>query len=659
MPPGSLTPEIGVTSAVGHIRKALEALTSSDEGSASTGAGLMDGRYRGGNGEYLIELRVDRAVSGMISADVSKADAVTGTWLASVRSLPGAAFSIEDGIWGVVAEDQGHASATGSLALTVQLTDPLTVGVTLHLDKPLAGIPGQTDVLIAATWDSAQLRSLGIELEQEEGVPDLPEYDHRGRTVTFESALEAAGFEVRRTGRRTEIPKPPTPWGTAQVDALAQRLHELMVRHGQADLGRPAWLMRLLLLSESAREGLLGVMFDSTDPLPRQGTAVFAKEIEDWAADFERKYIQTTLHETAHGLNLAHRFEREVGRADSTSIMNYDWRYRGGDLEHEFWAKFDFTFDHDELSFLRHGPRSAVIPGGKAFHSVSYWAEGNGGYTPYFPEVQVAEFDLKLSGPIGGLVFDFLQPVFLEVELTNNSGQSFDVPKWWLDPKAGALDIVVRRVASGGGGDSQHWVPVMQRCMDITPGTMDSIPNGGSMKNNLNLTFGSAGFSFAEPGEYEVQAVVSLPNRALQREFIIPSNKLRLRVGYPKSREEESDALVLLRGDVGMYLALGGSPVLERAHDDLQVILERRLGKAKKATDPIAANILRCAGIDAGRAYLLPTERKFETIAGDRGEAAQLLEQLDDTALRAFDAHTAASTKSLAAKHRRAVSNGR
>jgi hypothetical protein len=399
-------------------------------------------------------------------------------------------------------------------------------------------------------------------------------------------------------------------------------------------------------------------MFDTTANLPRQGSAVFGEEIRQWAgANFTRKIIQTTVHEVGHALNLAHRFERELGRADSVSFMNYDWRYRGGGRQQEFWSKFDFSFDPDELEFLRHAPRTAVIPGGREFHSVHYWSEGGGGYKPYYPEVRITDLELKLTGPTAGLVFNFLQPVFLQVELVNRTGQPFNIPDWFLDPKGGALDIVVRRVSgSGNGGAASLWVPVMQRCYDVAQELADLVPDGGSVQRNLNLTFGAGGFAFAEPGEYEVQAVVSIPNPQVLREYIIPSNVLKIRVGYPRSREEEADALVILRGDVGLYFALGGSRALDRAGSDLEEVRRRRQGRARKITDPIVANIVRCQGIDAGRSYLRSREGEFVVDESNFEQAAELLEKLDDEALRAFDPDTAENTKKLAERHRRAVS---
>ena len=156
----------------------------------------------------------------------------------------------------------------------------------------------------------------------------------------------------------------------------------------------------------------------------------------------------------------------------------------------------------------------------------------------------------------------------------------------------------------------------------------------------------------SEPGLYDVQAVVSLFNDSLNRNLIVPSNVMRVRIGTPHSPDDENDALVMFRDDVGAYLALGGSRVLDKAHDDLQAILARRSDDSLEPVDSVCANIIRCAGIDAGRNYQL--QRKLDR--GDRKVAADLLEKLDTATLQQyFDVDTATSTASLAKKHRDAT----
>ena len=57
---------------------------------------------------------------------------------------------------------------------------------------------------------------------------------------------------------------------------------------------------------------------------------------------------------------------------------NYDWKYLGGSNVSKFWRDFTFTFDPDELAFLRHGPWENIIPGGAEFHTIPYWENTDG-----------------------------------------------------------------------------------------------------------------------------------------------------------------------------------------------------------------------------------------------------------------------------------------
>lgn len=609
---------------------------------------FVDGRYVGGNQDLYVDLRVDEAGSGVISADLYRTGPGGRTYDASIRTNPGIRVSRSTGIWQIVATDREGRRATGQLSLETTGTDNGSLTGSFSLDAPIGSLPVRTNIRFTMEYASEQLRSLGIELEREEDIEPLPTYRFEGRNVTVQSSLKDAGIQVTEVGELTRVPEPRHPWGNAQ-------LHTLMVDLAQASLARPDWELHLLLLSQPSRPGLLGIMFDDRGPLPRQGAAVFASEIQELTHSDHRarKLIQTTVHELGHALNLVHRFEREVGRADSTSFMNYDWHYKGGGHRDEFWQKFDFTFDTDELEFLRHGPRPAVIPGGAPFHSARYWSDASGGYVPYAPEVEIPFLSLTLSPPQNGPIFDFAQPVFLAVKLTNDSNRPIELAPQWLDPKSGLLDIVIRKRHTDS--EARTFVPVTHRCYDIAAIQRVTLQPGESMKNNLNLTFGCAGFPFAEPGEYEVTAVMAFPNQEYNREFVIRSDPLRIRVRYPDNRIEEENAEVLLREDVGLYFALGGSRGLPEAHDDLEEIRDHRQDEAGQVTDPIVACITRCQGIDVGRPYIRYRDGEFIEESGDREKAAELLEKLEPETLEVFDAHTAESTQKLAQKHRQAT----
>lgn len=621
---------------------------ASTDSPTSTSIALQDGRYEGVNEHVAIDLRLDANGTDAVSADVYRLG-LDGRrdWVASVRSAPGIGIGATPGPWPVIAEDSIGGQTTGRLQLTSGNGSEGAVQAALVLDVPLNGLPARIEIVVDASRQATTLRSLKIEIETEQGVAAPVAYDFKGRETTIDSCLEDAGFVVGRTGKESTIPPGPSGgWETAQ-------LHTLMQDFAQASLSERAWELHLLLLSRATRAGLLGIMFDSTEVLPRQGAAVFAGSVRKFAGkDSDRTLIQTSVHELGHALNLAHRFERVVGRGDSTSFMNYDWHYLGGNHDDEFWNRFAFTFDPDELTFLRHAPLSAIIPGGAPFHSVRYWNEGTGGYSPYVPEVEIDELKLELRPPANGALFNFAQPVFLEVRMTNLSGKSINFPPDLLDPKTGFLEILIRKtggVSTRSLADAEPFSPIMQRCVNASLESAESVAAGETIANNVNLTYGSSGFAFAEPGAYEVTALLSfivLDEKEEKQNLIVRSNTLPIRVAAPMQIEEEHDAMDLFRDDVGVYLTLGGNRNLETAHDKLAAIAERRGGDTK---DPIVATIVRAQALDASREYV----RKEAGAAFSRQEAkpdqaASLFNQLDDPALGAFDAVTAEQTRELA-----------
>lgn len=609
----------------------------------STATALQDGRYEGSNEQVLIDLRLDAGGADTVSADLYRLGPDgRRDWVASVRGAPGSGIAAAPGPWPAIAEDDLGGRTTGRIqvAPTNGATDSLHVAIVL--DAPLNGLPARTEIVADASRQRTTLRSLSIEIETEEGVAAPVAYDFGGAEVTIDSCLEETGFEVGRTGVESTIPAAPAGgWDIAQ-------LHTLMQDYAQASLSERAWELHLLLLSEAKLKGLLGVMFDTTAVLPRQGAAVFAGAIRKRAgADADRKLIQTSVHELGHALNLAHRFERVVGRADSTSFMNYDWRYLGANNAEKFWEGFAFKFDPDELAFLRHAPRPAVIPGGAAFHSVRYWNEGTGGYSAYVPETAIGDLKLELRPPVNGALFNFAQPVFLEVRLTNLGDQAIEFPPDLLDPKTGVLEILIRK--TGGTStrslaEAEPFSPIMQRCVEVPPEAAETVAPQQSLANNVNLTYGSSGFAFAEPGAYEVTALLSFADE--KQDFIVRSEPLPIRVAAPMQIAEEHDAMDLFRDDVGVYLALGGNRNLETAHDKLAAIAERRGGDT---SDPIVATIVRAQALDATREYVRRAPGDdFSRDDAKPALAEDLLGQLDKAALGAFDAVTAGRTRELA-----------
>jgi hypothetical protein len=618
------------------------------EGTAS----LRDGRYRGRTAEAELEVRVDGR-AGVASADVSRvgpsadpAEEERVDWVASLRTAAGARFTAGDRTK-VVAEDGLGGTSTGTMTVA-PAGAPDRATATVRFDSPLNGLQANVDLSFPVAFEATALRSLAFEIETEEGVAPAGPVQFDGHQVTIQSCLEAAGFTVTEAGEQSTIPTNPTGWDDAT-------LHTLMADFAQASLDRSDWVLHLLMLGRALNPKLNGVMFDTTEVLPRQGLAVFATTIRGIEGiDTARKLIQTSVHESGHALNLAHRFERVVGRADSTSFMNYDWRYKGGDatgeLRKEFWERFAYTFDADELSFLRHGPRSAVIPGGDQFHSRTYWNEGTGGYSPYVTEAPLGGFELELLPPAGGRLFAFAQPVFLEVRLTNRTGQTVDIDPAILDSKVGLLELLVRRTHGTSArslAGAEAFRPILQRCVDVNAGDTQPVPDGGTVADNVNLTYGSSGFPFAEPGAYEVTAVLAVPDPPRKRELILRSRPLPIRVAAPQSVQDDRDAMELFRDDVGVYFAIGGNRNLAGAHDTLTEIADRR-SRAGGGPDPVVAAIVRAQAMDATRTYVRYQAGEGPKVGSTSAEVTDKLgrlEQLDDEALKAFDAVTARETR--------------
>lgn len=607
-----------------------------------------DGRYAGGSPEIWIELRLDLRECGIVSGDLYRLQPDARHYVASFRTAPGGVR--ENGSWPIIGQDEYDRRVEGRLWLEPLSDPPDSLSGRIRFEGPLEGIPPRRSIPFALERLSSAFRSLGLEIEIEEGVEPIRGYSFSDRLMTLEEALASAGIATYTTGIADRIPRVAAGWGMAQ-------LHALMSDLAQSPLQRRAWEIHMLLLSDSDREGLLGVMFDSSDTLPRQGAAVFAGEIRRIPGiDHDRKVLQTAVHELGHALNLVHRFERVVGRADSPSFMNYDWRYRGGRRSEEFWSQFRFAFDRDEIEFLRHAPLPPLIPGGAPFHSVTYWADGNGGYSPYVPEVPLAGWELTLTPPEGGTLLDFAQPVFVGLMLTNRSGRTVDVPSFLLDPKAGFTEIVIRRVHGGafvsGGSRALGFVPTMQRCFQWSARDDLRLAHGESLQDNANLTFGSAGFSFAEPGTYDVTALLVIFHEETQRELVVRSNTIRIRIGTPRSREDERQAMDFFTDDVGLYMALGGSPALPRAQKVLSDIADRRKHDLK---DPLVAHIERAAGFDAQRTYVRFQDGKFQVTEARSGDALAHLERVQKGPMPGFDFHTAQVTREIAIEAASAV----
>ncbi|MEO8084860.1 MAG: acetyltransferase [Ardenticatenales bacterium] len=626
------------------------------------------------------ELRLD-AANGRLSLDLFTAPTTAAgerRFEASVASEPGVAIRPGQSLVAAVGQDEAGRTATGTVQLAV--ASATEASVTLLLDTSLGALVGGRSIVAAARWQREALRTIRLEVVRENGVPALPVWnDPAGPTESVESALAAAGIAAVLSDGQGLIPTPASGWDESQ-------LHGLMTSFAASQTNQRDWQLHLLLLGACRDPRVFGIMFDAgisdANGLPRQGAAVFTTPIATHPAGVARKTVQTVVHELGHALNLAHRFEAEVARVDSTSFMNYDWRYLGGNQRDRFWHDFHWTFDDDELAFLHHGPWPSVVPGGQPFHSVRYWRPADVAALPFQPIEPSSGLALRLVPPAAGTVFAYAQPVYLTVALVNESGAPRDIPSFYIDPKAGYLQIFVRRLDGADRGPQDAFPdpatfadrraatgpaasfaprgaaafqPIVLRDyeLDAADPALDQLPDGASISANLNLTFGSAGFSFAEPGSYEITAVLILSDATRGTDTVTISDPVAIRISFPHTPDEERDAQLLLTRDVGAWLALGGSDVLSDAGAAVEAVRKRRMGRRRKVTDATVAYIVRAEAINASRDFVTYDDGDFSVRRSNPDKAARLLDRLEDEALESFDPSTRAATRRLAQRMER------
>ncbi|TVP46569.1 MAG: hypothetical protein EA350_06835 [Gemmatimonadales bacterium] len=391
------------------------------------------------------------------------------------------------------------------------------------------------------------------------------------RDMTLASAFDEAGV-------RLDIPAEPTviddsasefsTWSNAE-------LHDAMETHFSryASGGAwPKWDLWGILCGRHDNAGLAGIMFDYSatgQPPERQGFALFRNHwwfnsvpsgapTNQTQARALRNYLYTWIHEAGHAFNFVHSWDK--GRAGSLSWMNYPQNVTN------FWNDFLLEFDEEELLHLRHGNRASVIPGGDAW-ATGLHLEDHGhaaGLLPPEGEMPL-EFQVRSSGFV-----DFLEPVEVEFRLRNVSPFSWEAVAD-LRPEAGYVSVEIRKPS----GQIVHHHPLL---CELGPNEMrtlqprDSAPGTDRFSQTVSLAFGKGGFTFAEPGEYRIQATYHDPMGVS-----FPSTVLALRVGNPAGREEDRMASDVFTREVGLAMYLDGSdaPMLRGAMDVLREVADR------------------------------------------------------------------------------------
>jgi hypothetical protein len=277
-----------------------------------------------------------------------------------------------------------------------------------------------------------------------------------------------------------------------------------------------------------------------------------------------RRRFFTAIHEIGHCFNLGHSWEKHGANPwislapddQALSITNYPERVAN------FWPNFKYRFTDQDLYFLRHAPAEFVEMGDEA------WGENHGDRVPLQrgPVGTKHPFTLEIVASRPRRLFEFLEPITLELKLTNQSGHPQSVDPATLN-ELHALTLVV----APHRGLAKEWLPYARRCYFAD---LRILQPGESLRTPIFASAGVSGWYLAEPGAYTIHARLETPGGG------ILAQPLTLRVAAPRSWDEEYLAQDFFTDDVGRTLAFGGTHVMNGALNMLRESTDRCKDKA-------------------------------------------------------------------------------
>lgn len=488
-------------------------------------------------------------------------------WVASLTAAGSDHWT--GGVWNK--DGDGTLLPHANIDLTVHKT-PFAIAQTATATFSGGGV---ADRVRSYLYVSRYFHPVEFEFDTLQGTTAVAEIDtgaHPNRPVTvpvetlsIEKVFRRAGFNVSKSGGDGAIPMAATDADTRWSD---MELHDAMQIYWSRFSHKTPWSMWVLsaALHESG-SALGGIVFDDIGPSRRRAASLFndsfIKEAPagdpDPAAWAARSRFWTACHEMGHAFNLAHSWQKSVRTpwlpmADepaAPSFMNYYFLYPGG--EPAFFADFEYRFSDQELLFMRHAPARVAQTGN------ADWFDHHG-----FQQAAIAPqspLRLELRANRARPVFEFLEPVVLEIKLTNLSDLPVPVDESVLDA-GGETTVIIKK----DGKPARQWAPYARYCRKAAQRVLGP---GQSMYQSLFVAAGRNGWDLAEPGRYEVQVALHL-----QEEDVV-SNRLSLRIATPRSFEEESLAQDFYCDEVGRILAFDGSQYLESGTDTLQEVVGR------------------------------------------------------------------------------------
>lgn len=463
-----------------------------------------------------------------------------------------------------------YTTLAGTLSITF---DGVSISLSMSLqDKLSQRTPTVSNINLEKFSD--YYRRLNLEIDHMAGTQVPEVFDTStiankpnhlpDQNITIQSAFQKAGIDMQISVHQNSIP--------ADLNALwnDSELHAIMEQNMHDYPNYPSWRLYLLIATYYIDPDVLGIMYDSNDNFPRQGSAVFYGHYlingNDTPAK-KREYLFTAVHELGHALNMYHSFHKGIDGVvygvpvpQSLSFMNYPHLYPYGSVrrpgwngEDDFWSKFHFTFDESELIHLRHHDYYEVIPGGYDFGSDGHFTSAShtknlrlvGSLKEIHLDSSHVPLELKLRSKKS---FELGEQVIVEAKLKNIQSKPLQVFSS-LNLKNGFLKIIV----TGPDGKMQKYSPLFIRCGKFKSATLES---GKSIYEDIYLNYGKHGFYFKQSGTYKIQGIVEFAGS------FIKSSVHEITILDADSKREKSMLLELFGRNQGHYFCLKGSDYL-------------------------------------------------------------------------------------------------
>jgi hypothetical protein len=487
-----------------------------------------------------------------------------------------------------------------------------------------------------------------LEILQMAGTPTLETRQTiRGVEVSLESLFAPAGIDLEIVVGRSDLPR--------LEDVTLAQLHGLLMEtrtpipaaDETADPSDPnATVLRveaLVVTRDQAEEDALGVMFDFGDQdendVPREAFAIYADSHRGLVGTLQEELLLTAAHELAHCFNLHHSdwegslFERDATIEGYSLTDTVRWRLSDRSLAHlrnherrevdPGRASLPFGWlGPDHLAMHQASPVEdfRLMDGGSVLRlrrdgTVVDAGERVGGQGGLGNAVLRAPRLASLRARGGNLTAAPVtnnSPLRLELRLAKERyvvGERVDaVVELWnggsvptpvnpnLDPAYGFLGIAYRRV---GGGDWQPFEAVARRDARGRPPTL--LAPGEALTADAPVFFGASGWSFEEPGDYELVADYDAPTDTVGRVASAPIGFSVAAADSPptlRAKSLLSNAAGRLGREQGLYLYFQGGDHLRRAAEAMRALSEvteapqaksARLALARAALEPTTA----------------------------------------------------------------------